>query len=53
MSRLISFLHLKKSKNDNVFNINVRRSILVHNNDIKYFDKRSFLNKENKSRRLN
>ena len=52
MSRVISFLYLKRSKDDNVFNINMKRSILVYNGDTsktcivfaRRFVKRSFLN---------
>ena len=45
ISRVINLLHFKESKGDDVFNINVRRSILVHNNDTRCFDKRSFSNR--------
>ena len=60
MSRVINLLYFKRNKNDNVFNIDVRRSILVYNDEMRYnktfivfakrFVKRSFLNVENKSR---
>ena len=53
ISHVINFLYLKESKGDNVFNINVRRSILVHNNDTRYFDKRSFFNKNRQSNENN
>ena len=35
MSRVINVLYFKKSKDYNVFNIDVNRSIFVYNNDIK------------------
>ena len=55
MSRVVNLLHFKKSKNDCVFNIDMRRSILVHNNDMRDYDKRSFSNNRrfSKSRRFN
>ena len=46
MSRIVSFFHFKRNKNDCVFNIDMRRSILVHNNDTRNYDKRSFFNEE-------
>ena len=38
MSRVINLFYFKRNKGDCVFNINMRRSILVHNNDMRYYD---------------
>ena len=51
MSRVINFLHFKRSKGDDVFNIDVRRSIFVYNSDMRCYIKRTFFNKRNKNRR--
>ena len=61
MSRVINLLHFKKSKNDNIFNINVKRLILVYNEDInktyiifaRRFVKKSFFNEESCFRKYN
>ena len=50
MSRVINLFHLKKSKDDCVFNIDMKRSIFVHNNDTRYCDKRSFFDNRRFSR---
>ena len=46
MSRIVKLLYFERSKGDCVFNIDMRRSILVHNNDTRDYDKRSFSNRE-------
>ena len=44
ISRVVNLFRFKENKDDCVFNIDMRRSIFVHNSDTRCCDKKSFFN---------